>query len=393
MFSTQVELVAYLKDLNSTKGTSGEYEAYCVKRMSGFPPLKLLVKGLHNLPGDPATNAGSIFTGMPDYTLKDGPQIPIISNSAWTQDSFRFCLYADAGWVPGRHPRDIWDTTFLSLNGEPELATNDPHSITSLINSTCFVSDTDLRKYNQIEHYAQINGNVTQCRIDFCARRHTDFETENGDSRIGSVKEAPLMLREVRRLANDETDAVFTAEGFPTKNFTISFRQNNLNHTLTPTSLGSFFRMAMFVNKWNQLSFMESPTWETLFERLASVFSDLIQGPLNPATSNVTLDAYGPVTFVEVRWFWMVLPFSLVLLSIVFLCLTIFESRAEAYLFKTSILAVLSSGGDVWHDTFAENVEKRSGKATYWQLEDVAKESRATYDRDDEGQLRLMKEQ
>lgn len=251
----------------------------------------------------------------------------------------------------------------------------------------CFASTTDLRLYTNVANFGQINSTITQYQLEYCAQRYSDFEVIFGKAHSGSSTPAPLLLNDIRQISSDVYDYLFTAENIPNQNFTIT-----INETMV-TSLGLLFRSVLDESNVGIYHFSSAKTdFRGLFDRFSDVLTKIVQSPLNSATRNLTLNTYSPVTYVSVRWPWMIMPLSLVVVSVTFLCLTMFESLKRPYLFKTSILAVLSTGGDVWYDTFATATGRANGKVTYRHLEKVAKNKEALLAKDEYGLLKLKRE-
>ena len=85
--------------------------------------------------------------------------------------------------------------------------------------------------------------------------------------------------------------------------------------------------------------------------------------------------SYSLVSYVRVDWFWLVLPATLILLSLPFLIATIVQSsRAKIKPWKTSTLATLQAlGGDVRDELgalVAETTMKKGAKACFVKLEE-----------------------
>ena len=80
----------------------------------------------------------------------------------------------------------------------------------------------------------------------------------------------------------------------------------------------------------------------TVVARLSSIRSDATKGT-----------AWGPQTYVHIRWVWFSLPLVLLMISLAFLIAAILQSRlSNVDVWKTSALAVLMHGlrNDVVHE-------------------------------------------
>jgi hypothetical protein len=106
--------------------------------------------------------------------------------------------------------------------------------------------------------------------------------------------------------------------------------------------------VSIFENRPSQQALLSQPfsnttngNWTEYSRKLASVISLVIQSQRNLDAKNITGDAFGPELYIEIRWLWFSGPLSMVLLSILFLIMTILKSSRREYRFKTSILAIL----------------------------------------------------
>jgi hypothetical protein len=78
----------------------------------------------------------------------------------------------------------------------------------------------------------------------------------------------------------------------------------------------------------------------TLFESMASALTTHARSKVCNSIKNGT--AWTMESYVHVRWLWMILPIALVVLSLVFLIITVFHTRKQ-YIWKSSPLALLFS--------------------------------------------------
>jgi hypothetical protein len=78
----------------------------------------------------------------------------------------------------------------------------------------------------------------------------------------------------------------------------------------------------------------------TLFESMASALTTHARSKVCNSIKNGM--AWTMESYVHVRWLWMILPIALVVLSLVFLIITVFHTRKQ-YIWKSSPLALLFS--------------------------------------------------
>lgn len=97
-------------------------------------------------------------------------------------------------------------------------------------------------------------------------------------------------------------------------------------------------------------------------------------------------DALGQITYVEVRWPWIILPMVETLLTSVLLAITIFITRKRPLL-KTSIMGLLVHGLDGWSaDELDVDQPETTGK-----LEELATGMTAVLDQDEDGRLKFLR--
>lgn len=264
---------------------------------------------------------------------------------------------------------------------------------TKIVGQTCFKSTTDLALYNITDHIGQINGTVSNCRLDFCAKKYENILIVRGEMPSQSTTDILLELQNGSAPGNS-TDDVWQAK--ESQEFgLIDFKVGEMSRRLLTIAIEDMFddwmihRCLYYVDISRTASF---GNWTQRFHHLADILSVIIQAPANPNATNVTGQAYEDEIYVNVHWGWIIMPISIVVISGLFLILTVVESSKKSYLFKTSIIAVLFHGLDEWHVSNLPTPTKMNKETS----EDLVKESEGVVvmlKESNENSLKLVKAQ
>ncbi|KAI4674050.1 uncharacterized protein J4E88_008517 [Alternaria novae-zelandiae] len=207
---------------------------------------------------------------------------------------------------------------------------------------TCFKSSSNITRVGEIDRLGLVNGTVSHCQMNYCAKRYHNITVRNTVVNYDSVEEWPLIpTGDDPYMVTSGYDQAFRAEGlnetFYLGNSSRLWLAASTSRILKSTTLSTYL-----------LEYFLDHTWSYFFRGFAEVGSKVIQGPGNSAAINNTSEAYGPDIFVDVRWAWLAYPLALLVYSALFLSLTALGSRRRSYLFKNSILAVLVHGLEGW---------------------------------------------
>lgn len=93
-----------------------------------------------------------------------------------------------------------------------------------------------------------------------------------------------------------------------------------------------------------------------LQNKLAERVSRFIQGKDNPSYTNSTGNIFDTEIYIQVRWPWIILPVATLVLSIIILVLTIYDSQSRPYMLKNSIITALFVHFQGWDEH--EQLEK-----------------------------------
>lgn len=228
-----------------------------------------------------------------------------------------------------------------------------------------------------------------------CAIQHSNVHVDSVCVDTGDLAEIPIRIDNLEKYYDwgegSDTYSV-TAEGIP-DNFYLSLNaMQSLQKVLQRTVLSENYETV--VRKFAS----EHGSWQLYFHRLAKVLSQAIQHPSNPSATvlrgeTVDLKEFMSSTkieyFLRVRWFWFLVPLILLLSSILFLALTMFQSHRKEYLFKNSILAVLLHGLEGWDYDSYQGVKQ---KENHRDMVEVTRGMRAVFKRNEVGRLKLKRE-
>ena len=124
-------------------------------------------------------------------------------------------------------------------------------------------------------------------------------------------------------------------------------------------------------------------------------FSALQSLPSHEVTKMSTLQtAFGPETYVRVRWQWTIAPCFIVVASVAFLLFTIFESKDKEQQFKSSVLAGYFNGLSGYSEAdFGFTEDPFREKDSYHNLLKKARYASVRLCRDERGRLVFVKEE
>ncbi|KAF2870097.1 hypothetical protein BDV95DRAFT_608119 [Massariosphaeria phaeospora] len=284
-----------------------------------------------------------------------------------------------------------------------------PRPYKSISKATCFTSETNFGQYDDAARVGDINGTISECALDFCAKTAQNLRISSTGTVVTFLDKAELLEPEEQpasnnlgnvsdyevykeKLANNDGGYIaYSAKGIPGKVFNISyFASSNLVTQFLELAAKDSPALAVLSKLRSTDSIMGN--WPEMFDRLAVILHDVVQSSGNPSTRNNTAIAYDSDLFVSVHWPWLIIPLSIVALAIIFLILTVVHSSRKPYLFKSSILPVLFHGplgGDMADATMPAMFGKRW---TYGHLSALSQNMRATLGKDEEGSLKLKLE-
>jgi hypothetical protein len=275
---------------------------------------------------------------------------------------------------------------------------NKQTSDSEILYSDCFTSTTDLGKWinnlaESIETLGNITGRLTSCTLEFCAKKYDNVPI--GDHQPWSKESQTLPLS----FLEPDEPADWDTEEEPIQRYCVD-GDPSCPYSWTENSKGELTRsIAAGLGSYQSALALNSPIYRPstpdkfpqLFARIAKGVSKVLQSPLNPAATNVTGTAKGPVIFVKVRWVWLTFPGLVALVRVAFLLATVIRSRGEARLFKNSILAAFLFELEGWA---AEGwgVEGENGRQTGEDLRVVSKCMFGTMDMDDKADWKFKRQ-
>jgi hypothetical protein len=259
-----------------------------------------------------------------------------------------------------------------------------PYTSTAIVTTyTCFNLTSDIGVYTDLSRLGEVNGTITHCQLEMCAQTYKQPTFKNNQFFPGEVIDIPL-----------ETMGNWTTTEGPHDNrFGFGFGGNGID------LLGTQLASATGTDDYSNLKTYDSGLVQSLngnftevFHRLAAACSVVMQNPKNSETRRIIGTAYAPEIYVKVRWVWLIMPLSVVLISTIFMIQTVVQSWKIPYLYKTSSLATLFHGLDVVAFEDYEREFKEHEKEMDDDMFDIAKKMHLRLGHDRNGRLKLKKE-
>lgn len=240
--------------------------------------------------------------------------------------------------------------------------------------------------YGDLDKIGQINGTLTQCKLDVCAKTYKNVSMQNNQVSAGATREIPLdyikTTQKIKKFSPSQPDdEVLDDVYIGDDNFVF------LNRILElATASNNWFMYAADYFEATNGNFFE------LFSRIALVCTSVLQSPVNLNSTNLTGEAYSQEVFVRVRWAWFSGPLALVMLYIFFLGFTVFRSRNHAFIFKTSVLPNFFHGLDGGDGVGYERSLRGEGRETSHDLMRISDVIRVRFGNNGAGTLKLKRE-
>ncbi|CAD0094866.1 unnamed protein product [Aureobasidium mustum] len=236
---------------------------------------------------------------------------------------------------------------------------------------------------------------LTTCELSWCAWMFENATSKGTDLNLGTAQQFPLQLTETWDKTNqtlnlDDTQIVCTAGGdYPValnNTFTISQGKEYFLKYAVRLILKAGYQGADF---YTQLTLATSSLDYTDTAAMSTNLAAFVTNALRTQDGmQAAGTAWQSVTFIHVRWVWLILPAALVLAAGVLLFLTIVQSRRnDTVLWKTSLLAFLFCSTHAWKTNTSTREDKiRSLRA----MELASKNIEAKLERDDQGRYQLV---
>jgi hypothetical protein len=237
--------------------------------------------------------------------------------------------------------------------------------------------------------------NLTQCELSWCAWTYENATSKGTNLDLGTPQQYPLNFTGTWDKTNttsnlDDTQSVCTAIGdYPANlnnTFTISQGKEYFLKYAVRLILKAGYQGADFYTQLtlatSSLDYRDTTAMST---NLAAFMTNALR--TQDGTQSVGT-AWQSVTFIQVRWAWLILPAVLVLAAGVLLFMTVVQSkRYNTVLWKTSLLAFLFCSTNAWTthaDVHGHNA--RSLEA----METASKGMEVRLERDDQGRYQLV---
>lgn len=242
---------------------------------------------------------------------------------------------------------------------------------------TCLMTSDNLSSLENLDRFGEFNGTLTHCRISFCAQEYKNVSIQDGQTKIGSITERPLLRSGFDEVFND---TLATVEG---SDFSFRIGPKHL------AQLASTIELVAYSSSFQEFikDLVDKADWPLAFERIATFVSDYVRSADNPDAGFEYGQAYFSETFIQIRWAWLILPLLILLLSIAILACTIIESSQKLIIFKHSILAPILPRLENGHTVELQTAS--SGRQTDTDLFKLASGMRATLIKDGDGTLGL----
>jgi hypothetical protein len=236
---------------------------------------------------------------------------------------------------------------------------------------------------------------LTQCELSWCAWTYSNAFSKGTTLDLGPPLQYPLQLTGTWEKTNatsnlDDTQSVCTATGnYPTNlnnTFTISQGKEYFLKYATRLILKAGYQGADFYTQLtlatSSLDYTDTATMST---NLAAFMTSALR---TQDGGQVVGTAWESVTFIQVRWVWLVLPAVLVLAAGGLLGMTVVQSRKyDTVLWKTSLLAFLFCSTNAW--TTQRGVDGENARSLE-AMEMASKGMEVRLERDHQGRYHLV---
>jgi hypothetical protein len=236
---------------------------------------------------------------------------------------------------------------------------------------------------------------LTQCELTWCAWTYNNATSKGTSLDLGPPQQFPLNFTGTWDKTNatsnlDDTQSVCTAIGdYPinlNNTFTISQGKEYFLKYAVRLILKAGYQGADF---YTQLTLATSSLDYTDTAAMSSNLAAFMTNALRTQDGSQWVGTtWQSVTYIQVRWAWLILPAVLVLAAGILLFMTVVQSkRYNTVLWKTSLLAFLFCSTNAWTtDEHVHEGQARSLEAT----EMVSKEMEVSLERDDQGRYQLV---
>jgi hypothetical protein len=236
---------------------------------------------------------------------------------------------------------------------------------------------------------------LTQCELSWCAWTYPNATSKGTTLDLGPPQQHPLKFTGAWDKTSTtsnlvDTQSVCTATGdYP----------GNLNNTFTISQGKEYFlkyavRLILKAgyqgaNFYTQLTLATSSLDYTDTTAMSTNLAAFMTNALRTQDGGQTAGtAWDSVTFIQVRWVWLVLPAVLVVATGGLLGMTVVQSRRyDTVLWKTSLLAFLFCSTNAW--TIHRDVDGDDGRSLEG-MEMASKGMEVRLEKDDQGRYQLV---
>jgi hypothetical protein len=236
---------------------------------------------------------------------------------------------------------------------------------------------------------------LTQCELSWCAWTYSNAISKGTTLDLGLPQQFPLNFTSTWDKTNatsnlEDTQSVCTATGnYPTNlnnTFTISQSKEYFLKYAVRLILKAGYQGADF---YTQLTLATSSLDYTDTTTMSTNLAAFMTNALRTQDGSQTVGtAWESVTFIQVRWIWLVLPVVLVVAAGGLLGMTVVQSRKyDTVLWKTSLLAFLFCSTNAW--TTHRNIDGDNDRSLA-AMEMASKGMEVRLEKDDQGRYQLV---
>ncbi|KAF2466299.1 uncharacterized protein BDR25DRAFT_268730 [Lindgomyces ingoldianus] len=314
----------------------------------------------------------------PDYS------ITVLGDACIQQSDIDFL-----NWTAPTFGTDITESKFV--DGEPTY-----ESFDSVFRMVSFNMTSNFTSTRNVGLCGDIKATISLCRLTFCVHSYQKNTISKGHAKTQTITKLPLKTKGNATMPSTATDAPFAdllaVAGDPPGTFALGPRSRHyFNYEITRHVDGYLQHNYTWAN-----DSMEAHQF--FVNNLADGLSEFLRSTNNANMTNVTGSAFGPQTYIRVRWQWLIIPLATVVATVVFFFFTVLESGRARILFKSSALAALFHGLEGWSGEELKYTEvgvKEGGREqeTAKGLARRAEGMRAALRRNGEGVLKFVKQE
>jgi Protein of unknown function (DUF3176) len=227
------------------------------------------------------------------------------------------------------------------------------------------------------------------CDFQWCTRTYSAARVTNGQFHY--EKESRSFLD----ITNSTPDGVYSVD----TTFTLGrsqpgqTKQYKVDHMVEKT-LWSYVNKTISgdSNSNSVVQMMSGQPFDSTAELISLAITNWMRSTENNGSVLLPGEALESLTFVHVKWPWLVWPATLTIVGSIILLLCILQGQRQDTLFKSSALALLFHGLYGFNETDLKISRHRGGREDNGTLEETARGLRAKFEPDEDGVLKFVKQ-